>query len=78
MVRYKTAYYSFYLPLASGMILAGFSDQQSLDIAKCISVELGEKFQIEDDFLDCYGEPAHIGKIGTDIKDHVRARIVVV
>jgi farnesyl diphosphate synthase len=32
-----------------------------------ILIPLGEYFQVQDDFLDCYGKPEHIGKIGTDI-----------
>jgi len=77
IVVYKTAYYSFYLPIASGMILCGHNADHELKVAENICVELGEKFQIEDDYLDCYGKPEMIGKDGTDIKDHKCTWLVV-
>ena len=33
-------------------------------------IPLGEYFQIQDDYLDNFGLPEHIGKIGTDIMDN--------
>ncbi|TGZ79479.1 putative farnesyl-diphosphate synthetase [Ascodesmis nigricans] len=70
IVRYKTAFYSFYLPVACALILAGIATEKTLQQAKDVLIPLGEYFQVQDDYLDCYGDPEFIGKIGTDIKDN--------
>ncbi|GAA5828829.1 hypothetical protein JCM3766R1_003833 [Sporobolomyces carnicolor] len=70
IVVYKTAYYSFYLPVALALHMSGVTApgafQKSLDIL----IPMGEYFQVQDDYLDCYGTPEQIGKIGTDILDN--------
>lgn len=68
IVEYKTAYYSFYLPVACALLLSGQSLDDYVQV-KHILVEMGVYFQIQDDYLDCFGDPEVIGKIGTDIED---------
>lgn len=63
IVRYKTAYYTFYLPCAIGMIYAGVKDPASYRLARDICCRIGEFFQIQDDYLDCFGDPKVIGKV---------------
>ncbi|GAA95763.1 uncharacterized protein L969DRAFT_85467 [Mixia osmundae IAM 14324] len=70
IVVYKTAYYSFYLPVALAFHFAGITEPQAFDKAKAILIPMGEYFQVQDDYLDCYGTPEQIGKIGTDILDN--------
>ncbi len=70
IVRYKTAYYSFYLPVALAMYITGTATESNLKQALDVLIPLGEYFQIQDDYLDCYGDPSVIGKIGTDIQDN--------
>ncbi|RCK55015.1 Farnesyl pyrophosphate synthase [Candida viswanathii] len=70
IVIFKTAYYSFYLPVALAMYMSGISSEEDLKQVRDILIPLGEYFQIQDDFLDCFGTPEQIGKIGTDIKDN--------
>ncbi|KAF5103557.1 hypothetical protein D0Z03_000167 [Geotrichum reessii] len=70
IVTYKTAFYSFYLPVALAMYMAGITSPEDLKQAEDILLPLGEYFQVQDDYLDCYGDPAVIGKIGTDIQDN--------
>jgi farnesyl diphosphate synthase len=77
IVRYKTAFYSFYLPVACGMIASGITDQATYQKAREILLIMGEYFQIQDDYLDCYGSPEVIGKIGTDIQDNKCSWLVV-
>lgn len=69
IVTNKTAYYSFYLPVALAMHMAGYKDPEMFRQAKTILFEIGNFFQIQDDFIDCFGDPMITGKIGTDIQD---------
>ncbi|KAJ3136990.1 Farnesyl pyrophosphate synthetase [Physocladia obscura] len=71
IVEFKTAYYSFYLPVALSMLLDGISaESESYKQALNVLLPLGEYFQAQDDYLDCFGAPEVIGKIGTDIEDN--------
>ncbi|MCJ1401463.1 Farnesyl pyrophosphate synthetase [Xylographa trunciseda] len=70
IVVYKTAYYSFYLPVALALHYLQLATPKNLTQARQILIPLGEYFQAQDDFLDAYGAPETIGKIGTDIQDN--------
>ncbi|KAH8805900.1 farnesyl diphosphate synthase [Xylogone sp. PMI_703] len=70
IVIYKTAYYSFYLPVALALHYQNIATPKNLKLAEDILIPLGEYFQIQDDYLDNFGLPEHIGKIGTDIMDN--------
>jgi len=77
IVKYKTAFYTFYLPVAIGMITSGVTDTKAFEVAKKICCRMGEYFQIQDDYLDCFGDPEVIGKVGTDIQDNKCSWLVV-
>ncbi|CAK7200990.1 hypothetical protein SEUCBS139899_003690 [Sporothrix eucalyptigena] len=70
IVIYKTAYYSFYLPVALALHMLELGNPANLKTAESILIPMGEYFQIQDDYLDNFGLPEHIGKIGTDIMDN--------
>ena len=70
IVIYKTAYYSFYLPVALALLYLELATESNLKQAHDILIPLGEYFQIQDDYLDAYGSPEVIGKVGTDILDN--------
>jgi len=77
IVKYKTAFYTFYLPVAIGMITSRVEKEEAYDLAKSICCQMGEYFQIQDDYLDCFGDPEVIGKVGTDIQDNKCSWLVV-
>jgi farnesyl diphosphate synthase len=70
IVIYKTAYYSFYLPVALALHMLNIGTDKNLKTAEAILIPMGEYFQAQDDYLDNFGLPEHIGKIGTDIMDN--------
>ncbi|XP_038211600.1 farnesyl pyrophosphate synthase 2 isoform X2 [Zerene cesonia] len=69
IVKYKTAYYTFKLPVFLGMLLMNNMTQDTFDRAEKICLDLGHLFQMQDDFLDCYSPEHILGKKGTDIQE---------
>lgn len=78
IVKYKTSYYSFYLPVALAMRMAGLENPSLYQQAQRILLEMGHFFQVQDDYLDCFGDPKVTGKIGTDIQDGKCSWMIVV
>jgi hypothetical protein len=63
IVKFKTAFYTFYLPTACALQLSGVTAEKHYLSARNICLMIGEFFQIQDDYLDCYGAPEVIGKV---------------
>ena len=70
IVVYKTAYYSFYLPIALALHYLRLATDKNLEQARGILIPLGEYFQCQDDYLDVYADPETLGKVGTDVMDN--------
>jgi geranylgeranyl diphosphate synthase type I len=67
--RYKTARYTFSLPLMLGALLAG-ADTKQLHLLELAGEALGLIFQIKDDELGIFGDEKMTGKpIGSDIRE---------
>lgn len=66
---YKTAYYTYELPLLVGAILAGATDDQ-LKVLTKYSIPAGIAFQIQDDILGMFGSEEKTGKpVDSDLKE---------
>ncbi|MGP3690259.1 polyprenyl synthetase family protein [Streptomyces sp. IBSNAI002] len=61
IARYKTASYTFERPLQIGAALAGADRELQADLG-AFALPLGEAFQLRDDLLGVFGDPARTGK----------------
>jgi geranylgeranyl diphosphate synthase type I len=76
IVRYKSAKYTVERPLHVGGQLAG-ADGALLDAYSAYGLPLGEAFQLRDDLLGVYGDPAETGKpAGDDLREGKRTVLV--
>ena len=72
VARYKTAKYTIERPLQLGAKLAG-ADAQITAAYSAYGVPLGEAFQLRDDVLGVFGDPAETGKpAGDDLREGKR------
>lgn len=76
VIRAKTARYSVEHPLLLGAALAG-ADAGALAAASSYGLPLGEAFQLRDDLLGVFGDPARTGKpAGDDLREGKRTVLV--
>lgn len=73
----KTAFYSFFMPVALALHFLQRASEVNLKQAERILLPMGEYFQIQDDYLDLFGNPEATGKVGTDIQDNKCSWIIV-
>jgi geranylgeranyl diphosphate synthase, type I len=76
VLRYKSAKYSIERPLHIGAALAGATAAQIADLT-AFGLPLGEAFQLRDDQLGVFGDPAETGKpAGDDLVEGKRTVLV--
>ncbi len=76
VLRYKSAKYSIERPLHVGAALAG-APQEALTALSGYGLPLGEAFQLRDDLLGVFGDPATTGKpAGDDLVEGKRTVLV--
>jgi geranylgeranyl diphosphate synthase type I len=78
VARYKSAKYTIERPLHLGGVLAGANDQL-LAAYSAYGLPLGEAFQLRDDVLGIYGDPAVTGKpAGDDLREGKRTALITI
>jgi geranylgeranyl diphosphate synthase type I len=77
VIRSKSARYSVECPLVLGATLAG-RGADDLALASAAGLPLGEAFQLRDDLLGVFGDPAVTGKpAGDDLREGKRTLLLV-
>jgi geranylgeranyl diphosphate synthase type I len=78
VVRYKSAKYTIERPLHLGAALAG-DDPAVLAAYSGYGLPLGEAFQLRDDILGVFGDPAETGKpAGDDLREGKRTVLIAI
>jgi geranylgeranyl diphosphate synthase type I len=78
VARYKSAKYTIERPLHLGGVLAG-ADEELLAAYSAYGLPLGEAFQLRDDVLGVFGDPAVTGKpAGDDLREGKRTALVTI
>ena len=76
VIRYKSAKYTMEHPLLIGATCAG-GDDATLEALSRYGLALGEAYQLRDDLLGVFGDPAQTGKpAGDDLREGKRTVIV--
>jgi geranylgeranyl diphosphate synthase, type I len=76
VARFKSAKYTVERPLLLGAALAG-APTSVRDAYSCFGLPLGEAFQMRDDVLGVFGDPAETGKpAGDDLREGKRTYLV--
>jgi geranylgeranyl diphosphate synthase type I len=76
VVRYKSAKYTVERPLHLGAALAG-AGPETIDALSTYALPVGEAFQLRDDVLGVFGDPAVTGKpAGDDLREGKRTVLV--
>jgi len=76
VVRYKSAKYTVERPMHIGAALAG-ADAGLCDALSAVALPLGEAFQLRDDVLGVFGDPAVTGKpAGDDVREGKRTVLI--
>src|SRR5690606_34075500 len=76
VIRFKSAKYTIERPLHVGAALAGADDALLAGLTD-VALPLGEAFQLRDDVLGVFGDPADTGKpSGDDLREGKRTVLV--
>ncbi|KAM3426293.1 hypothetical protein NHJ13734_009535 [Beauveria thailandica] len=73
---YKACYYGAYLPVALAMEYAELATNKNKAQSIALATAIGQYFQVQNDFLDVFGDPILTGKDGTDIQENKCAWVV--